>query len=399
MDSLRAQLAETQGALTERDKKYRQLKAEHLKAAQSRTNEKRDLEAIIARLESENLRLKGALPAAPEDPSKLASLTHCENYTSRYLSDTKTTGSRLTLKGQQDADGDDHVTIPHSKIKEVEAQYKRLADEVTVKTKTIKTLETKLAQVNLTPNPTPNLTPNLAANDEHVVKRWNDLREQIRVLSLDHLNQTFPANLVTDKLKDEFRALSPHWRTYASSSNITCFLFRALIWRYLLRYFKTPCRSCGREISNKVRETAEILSNKVSDAEYEEWRIRTGTLIHKVYPADNGFLDEVSTQIANAITPLVGDSSTDAVKALKVSLHDVVETTAELSAIFDRGRFFVLMSNEPKSNLMYGFPYIESLMEMRAKLGAQGMVDLMVTPSLLKREGEYSVLVKAEVIC
>ncbi|KAI0491175.1 hypothetical protein F4859DRAFT_460589 [Xylaria cf. heliscus] len=391
MDSLRAQLAETQGALTERDKKFRQLRAEHLQASTSWSEEKIKLEARIARLESENQRLKGASPAAPSEPSKPVTSTYHMTESPEITLTHKGTGIRLTLTDQQDADGNDKVTISRSRMKQAEAQFEELADVVAEKTKLIEALEAKLAQSSSAPIP--------ALSDDKIVTRWNQLRNQVRTLTLERLSQTFSAHLVPDKFKGEFKALSPHWKTYASTPNVTCYLFRGLIWRYLLRFFKTPCRSCGRDVSNKIRAAAEALSAKVSDAEYQDWRIRTATLVHKVYPLDTAFVDEVTSQIVEVITPLIPDSDDDALKALEASLRGIVTTTAELSAAFDRSRFVVLMSNKPGSILTQGFPYVETLMDMRAKLGSQGVVDLMMTPSLLKKETEYSVLVKAEVIC
>ncbi|KAI0454559.1 hypothetical protein F5B21DRAFT_234442 [Xylaria acuta] len=391
MESLRAQLAETQGALTERDKKFRQLRADHLQATKSWSGEKSILEARVLRLETENLRLKGAPPAATDDPSKPLAPTYHKTKSPEIALTHKGTANRLALKELQDADGSDKVTISRSRMNQAEAQFEKLAVEVAEKTKLIKALEAKLAQSSP--------TPVLALSDDQIVTRWNQLREQIRVLSLERLNQNFSANLVSDKFKAEFKALSPHWKTYASTPNVTCYLFRGLIWRYLLRYFKTPCRACGRNVSDKVREVAEGLSAKLTDAEYQDWRIRTATLVHKVSPIDKGFLEEVATQIIEAITPLIADSNANALKALKASVRGIVTTTAELSAAFDRTRVIVLMSNEPGSTLTHGFPYVETLMDMRAKLGSQGVVDLMITPSLLKKESEFSVLVKAEVIC
>ncbi|KAI0197350.1 hypothetical protein EV127DRAFT_403466 [Xylaria flabelliformis] len=389
MESLRAQLAETQGALTERDKKFRQLKAESLQTSKLWTDEKLRLEARIAQLESENLRLKGALPAATDNPGKLVAPTDQKTKSPEIALTHKGTGNGLTL---MDQDADEGNIIKHSRMKQAEAQFESLADEVTANTKLIEALGAKHAQSS----PTPILT----LSDEQIATRWIQLREKIRALSLEYLSQPFSASLVSDKYKGEFMALSPHWKTYASQENITCYLFRALIWRYLLRYFKTPCRAYGRDISSKVRDVAELISKKASDAEYQDWRIRTATIVHKLYPIDKVFIDELTAQILEAITPLVVHLNAAALKALKDSLRGIVTTTAELSAAFDQCCVIILMSNHPGSVLTHGFQYAENIMEMRAKLSSQGVVvDLMITPSLLKKEADYSVLVKAEVVC
>ncbi|TGJ83903.1 hypothetical protein E0Z10_g4829 [Xylaria hypoxylon] len=384
MESLRAQLAETQGALTDRDKKFRQLKADQ----NSWSQEKSTLEARIARLESENLGLKGTPPTATGESSKPVASARSKTQSLENTLTHKGTRNPLTLKDQQDADGDETVTISRSRMKKAETQFQQMVDEVAEKTKLCESLEARLAQSSP--------IPILELSDDEVVTRWNQLREQIRGLSLERLNKTFSAGLVSDKYKDEFKMLSPHWKIYASTQHVTCYLFRALIWRYILRYFDILCRAFGRDISKKVGEVAAALSTKISDAEFQEWRIRTATLVDMAYSIDKTLIDETTTKILEAITPLVEETNS---VALKTSLRDIVKATAELSTAIDRSRLIVLMHNEPRGSLTHGFPYTEELMDMRAKLGAQGVVDLMITPCLLKKEVEYSVLVKAEVIC
>ncbi|KAI1157883.1 hypothetical protein F5B18DRAFT_643299 [Nemania serpens] len=370
MESLRAQLAETQGALTERDKKFRQLRADHVQATKSWADEKSTLESKIALLEAENLRLNGTRKS------------------SDISSAQKDTTNRLKLEHMQDADGGDTVVITRSRMKQAEAQFGEMVDALDAKNKLCRTLEAKLAQ--LSP------TQIVGLSDDQVVARWNQLREQIRTLSLDYLNKPFSATSVTNEHKGEFEMISSHWKTYASTPNMTYYLFRALIWRYAIRYFEVPCRAWGRDISKKIAEVAEPLSRKVPDAEYQEWCIRTAVLIGKTFPIDKDHIDEITTKLMKATLPLAGDA--DPV-ALKAALRNVVAAIAELGAVFDQSRFVVLMSNEPGSALMHSFPFVENIMDMRAKLGSQGVVDLMITPGLLKKEAGYSVVVKAEVIC
>ncbi|KAI0405246.1 hypothetical protein F4802DRAFT_189774 [Xylaria palmicola] len=379
MESLRAQLAETQGALTERDKKFRQLRADATEAAKLWMDQKAALEARIAGLESENLRLKGQdgaspAPAAAGLPTTPTPPTPGAAGSPDAVPTPKSTEGALGLGAIQNAGGGDKITITREQMKQVEARFEQMT--------------MKLAQSSL--------VPVLELTDSQVVMRWNQLREKIRALTLEHLNKTFSATLVTGKSKDEFKMLSPHWKTYTSTENMTCYLFRALIWRYLLRYFEIYCRACGRDVSNKVGAVATALIKSLPDSEYQDWRIRTATLIHDVHPIDKSYVDELTDKIMEAITPLAADAN---VSAVRTSLRDVVHTTAELSAAFDRAHFLVLMSDVPGSSLTHGFPYVENLMDISAKLGSQGVVDLMVAPSLVKKGAEYSVLVKAEVIC
>ncbi|KAJ2999205.1 hypothetical protein NUW58_g68 [Xylaria curta] len=347
MESLRAQLAETQGALTERDKKFRQLRADHHKAAKSWSEEKSALEARIRQLEAENLVLKGTPPATADEPGVPATLPQHKGRSPEIASTHKGTGKSSALKGQPnaDADGDEKVTITRSRMKQAEAQFEKMAHEVVEKTELCKELEAKLS------------APGLNLTDDEVKTRWNQLRDRIRTLSLDYLSHTFSANSVSEKLKREFRELSPHWKTYASTPNVTCYLFRAFIWRYILRYFEVFCRACGRNVSSKFGGAAEALSAKLPIAQYQEWLIRTATLVHKAYTIDKSLIDEITSKIAEAIVSLVGDTNA---ASLKTSIHDIVTMAAELSATFDQSRFVVLMSNEPGSTLTHGFPYVEA---------------------------------------
>ncbi|KAI0525536.1 hypothetical protein F5B22DRAFT_590406 [Xylaria bambusicola] len=362
MESLRGQLAETQSALTERDKKFRQLRAEQ----KVWLEEKSSLEAKIARLESENMRLLRT-PPTPDDKPK----------------------HRISLDAQQDMEEGENVTLKRSQVKQAEKQFQQMAGELAEKTKQCDVLTAKLAQANP--------TSTLELSNAEAVTRWNQLRAQIRSLSRDHLGKGFAQSLpLPSKSKDEFKMLSPHWKSYTSTPNVTSYFLRALIWRYLLRYFEVPCRAFGRDISMKMSAVAAGLWKKIPDVEYHDWRIRTAALIHKAHSIDKSLIDEIVVKVQEAISPLVADTTSS---ILKVSIRSIVETTAKLSAAFDVSNFVVLMTNEPGGTLIHGFPYVEKLMDMKVKLGAQEMVDLMVTPSLLKRDADYSVLVKAEVVC
>ncbi|KAI0875509.1 hypothetical protein GGS24DRAFT_454892 [Hypoxylon argillaceum] len=363
MESLRNQLAETVGALTERDKKFRELRADHLKDKKLWAEARTELEKKLKHLELENLRLEAVTKSLP---SPLAQ---------------KSKENLLKWEDLGDADGDETVPITRSRMKMAEAQFKKMGE-------LCEALQAELARSS--PVPIINLS------EDEIKTRWNQLRVLIRNLSLDALSKPFSIDLVSDKHKEEFKMLSPHWKTYANTANITCYLFRALIWRYILRYFEVPCRAAGRDISRKIAEVAEPLSKTLPDVHYQEWSIRTAALIHKVYPIDKSLIEEITTKIAGATTPLAGD--VDPI-ALKNSLRTIVTAAAELSATFDQCRFVVLMYNEPGSTQTHGFPFVPELMDMRVKMASQGMVTLMITPSLLKREATYSIVEKAEVIC
>ncbi|KAG4217013.1 hypothetical protein PC116_g34506, partial [Phytophthora cactorum] len=58
MDALRSQLAETQGALTDKIFQVRQLRADHAAAQSAWTQQKQDFEAKLQQLEDEVRRLR-----------------------------------------------------------------------------------------------------------------------------------------------------------------------------------------------------------------------------------------------------------------------------------------------------------------------------------------------------
>ncbi|KAI2643628.1 hypothetical protein GGS21DRAFT_497353 [Xylaria nigripes] len=356
MESLRTQLADTQSALTERDKKFRQLRAEYNSEKSAWLQEKSALEAKIARLELENLEIQRRTPfnAPSENPSP-----------------------------------DDVITMTRAQIKQAEVDYIKLVDRLSYKTRECSALEDKLALSNLA------LVPE--SSDEQIVERWNELRQRISTFSLVYLNKIFEPKLMSEACQRDLKALSPHWKTYTNTEDLPCYLFRAFIWRYLLRFFDIFCRAYGRDISKRVSEMDSILCRDALDADCNAWRIRTARLVHDVYPLDDTLVNEVTQKILESITPIMANKDA---APLKSALYDIVKKAADLSAVFDRSNFIVLMKNEPGSPLLHSFPYEEKLMDIVWTLGSKSEVDLMITPCLLKKDSDdYSVVVKAEVAC
>ncbi|KAK5630958.1 hypothetical protein RRF57_006673 [Xylaria bambusicola] len=145
MEALRGQLAETQGALTERDKKFRQLRAEQKVWLENKST----LEAKIARLESENMRLQRTPPTPDDKPSKSEASTHHTTESLKMFLTRKSTEHRFTLNGQRDADEED-VTLKRSQVKQAEKQFQQMAGELAERTNQCDALTAKLAQANPT---------------------------------------------------------------------------------------------------------------------------------------------------------------------------------------------------------------------------------------------------------
>ncbi|KAI1822910.1 hypothetical protein F4861DRAFT_512752 [Xylaria intraflava] len=386
MESLRSQLAETQGALTERDKKFRQLRADHIENTKAWSQEKQALEARIADLEAKTLAPQNQMPSGvigavnqPTSPANLA-MKSTENGVARK--------SLPTLISKKNANEDELLPITRAQMMKAEADFASLANKLDEKTKLCATLEARLALSSS--------APVLELSQDEVVDRWNQLRSRISKFSQEYLDNTFDPKSISEACQRDLTALSPHWKSYTNTTGLPNFIFCAFIWRYLLRFFDIFCRAYGRDVSRKIGEVGALLWKKVPDAEFNAWRIRTAALVDSTYPVDKSLVDEVTQKILEQIEPVVEDKDAS---EYKTKLHNIVKEAADLSAVFDRSNFVVLMHDEPGSAHMHSFAYAANLMDMAKRLGTKGVVDLMITPSLLKKEADYSVLVKADVAC
>ncbi|KAI1486375.1 hypothetical protein F5X96DRAFT_655363 [Biscogniauxia mediterranea] len=420
MDSLRAQLAETQGALTERDKKFRQLRMEHTTATKNWEGERKTLQEKVQRLEAENQRLRrtsngvlrdGASPARATDLSVVVGGVDGENNNSNNNNANAT------------------VTITRSRMQEIEARYQKVIALLTEKTKLCEALQQQL-HGSSNSHGAPKLIiippPSTFNTDDQVVTHWNLLRERIRSLTLEHFNHKVFTTPVSEKGKQEFAELSSHWKTYLTTPSLTCYLFRALIWRYLQTclFGATFGRIWGREVRNTLGQLSSFFSPSSPVASpvgkksvlgpsatvdqvgtLRDWQTLTATLLERTRPIDTDITNELVDKICAALTPFATDGpgssagmDTDA-DGLRKAILEIVTMSAELSAAFTRAPFIVLMSDEPGSTRTQGFPYREATMEMRGKLSSQTTVDMMISPCLLKKDDDYEVLIKAEVVC
>ncbi|KAI5924814.1 hypothetical protein F4810DRAFT_663470 [Camillea tinctor] len=405
MEQLRAQLSDTQGALTERDKKFRELRMQHTTATKNWEEEKNSLEAKVKRLEAENLQLRYPLNGAGSGASPVRA-----------------------ADGGVDGDNNTTVTITRSRMQEIEARYQKVIALLSEKTKLCEALQQQL-HGSTHSNGAPKLIvvppPSTFNTDDQVVTHWNLLRERIRSLTLEHFNKVF-SDTVPDKAKQEFAELSSHWKTYLSTPSLTCYLFRALIWRYLQTCLFGAAfgRVWGRDVRNTLGQLSHLFSssspvsspagkksvlgtNSTVDqvGVVRDWQMLTATLLERTRPIDTDITNELVDKICDALTPFatggqVSSAGMDAgADGLRKDIGEIVIMSAELSAAFTRAPFVVLMSDEPGSTRTQGFPYREATMELRGKLGSQSTVDMMITPCLLKKDGDYEVLIKAEVVC
>ncbi|KAI1415139.1 hypothetical protein F5Y13DRAFT_156728 [Hypoxylon sp. FL1857] len=391
MESLRKQLGETQEALHEKIVQVRQLRASQSATSNSWTQEKQDLEARLQRLEAELQQLRYAKEDAVGSGAK-TSQTHGDgkkNGTSSLTSMLMDEGVVMATAGDEDT-----VVITRSRMRDVEAKFKNVTDELAEKTKMCETLQRQLQAQGSNRARIPHL-PEIT--DELVVAHWEKLRGQIRSLSLARFNATVQPKLVPERARREFDQLSTHWKSYLTGNKLTCYIFRALIWRYLQTcVFAKTWHLWGKGRGDAAEKLAGLFSSKAPGAEFQEWRTRTAQLLHKTSKTDLALVEDAADKIMKATSPFAtGDDEEE----LKKAILDIVAAAVDLSTIFACSHYSPLMSDKPGSDLTRGFPYQEATMDVRGKLGVQSMVDLMVSPSLLKKEADYSVLVKAEVIC
>lgn len=351
MQALREQLSEVQGHLADRDKKYKVLQKEQKTANELWKTAKQDYEARIEKLEAENNRLR------------------------------KLTGA-----------GDDVMTLTRAEKEVVEGRFQKAATELDAKTKKCHSLE---LQLRLLENRT-STTILQDITEARVVALFTKLRERIRYASMKRFNESTPLNQIPEKSREELNQLSSKWTSYMGSQ-LVFYLLRALIWRYIhSALFMKPGRIWGQDTREMLRTFSGMFAPKLPSFEYQNWRIETGRLLHKACKVDEAVLEGVMTQIFDATKHFAGGKNAE---ELKASIREIVMIGGELSDIFARSYYEPLMSDKPGSALTRDFPFQDKTMEMKAKLGSEAVVDMMITPCLLKNDGDYEVLAKAEVVC
>ncbi|KAI1395760.1 hypothetical protein F4819DRAFT_477486 [Hypoxylon fuscum] len=370
MEPLRRQLGEAQGALHEKTTQFRKLKVAHAAALE----EKQSFETKLQQLEAENLRLRqssGAVGGAAQEGSGSP--------------DSIIMGEGMSNVPVAQTGNEETFVITRTQWLNADSKYRRVKNELEEKNRLCETLQRQL-QVRA---PAP-----MDLTEDQVVACWKKLRDQIRDLSLRKFNKL---KLVSDTGRQEFEQLSTRWKTYMTNEKLTCYIVRALVWRYIdTGLFQKYCRVWGREYGGVATRLSDIFAPTVSDAELQGWRMHTAAMFHIACEPDATIQNELVTKVFDAIMQVAASNEAETIKK---ALAEIVGTAAELSTIFARSTFMPLFSNAPGSNLIRGFPFREEIMELKGKLGDGKDVDIMVSPCLLNTEADYSVLMKAEVIC
>ncbi|KAI2623184.1 hypothetical protein GGR54DRAFT_596873 [Hypoxylon sp. NC1633] len=440
MDALRQQLGETQGALHEKIFQARQLRVDLGNAQNMLTNAQNELAREKEMSQGKQQLLEGEIMRLRQINQVLEA--------SAKKSKSPAQGNR-----QQGGNGtlvvnleDDRVIITRSRMMEADAMYNKVIEELAEKTQLYETLvkttnqlaeEAKLrdslqkttelqlsekdklcdtlqrqlqAQVQAQNGGKIEALSGVKITNGDVINLWGQLRAHIRAISIESLHAV-NTETMSDAAKREFEQLSENWPAYMLTKDLTCYIFRAVIWRYLdSNMLSQYCRAYGRDFSSAAKKVQETIAAGVSESDYHDWRARTGVLLHEACKPDLAIQSELTQTLLEILRPYT--SRTEDV--LKGQLAKIVKLATRLGAMLTGGRFYaVLMSDMPDSNRMNGFTLNMATMDVKGRLGGGDdgengetvenvedlIVDLMISPCLLtKKEGNWNVLVKSEII-
>ncbi|KAK8100815.1 uncharacterized protein PG998_007781 [Apiospora kogelbergensis] len=233
---------------------------------------------------------------------------------------------------------------------------------------------------------------------QFIAVQWNQLRDHVRQLSLERFNEVKPLDTLSKEDERTLEKLSIHYRTFLSTDRMPCYLFRSLIWRLLCDHlFVNFSRVWGPQMCEHLSTMGNALwkRGKISQIEFQRWRMQTARLVHKSYEVDEPTIDEMAAKIHDT---MVRFAPSDALK-LHDNIREIVRLAADMSSTFARTKVIPMMTNEPRSELTHGFQCNVNTMNEAGQVIKDGKVSLMITPCLLERDGDdYSLLVKADVI-
>ncbi|KAK8002898.1 hypothetical protein PG989_002617 [Apiospora arundinis] len=235
-------------------------------------------------------------------------------------------------------------------------------------------------------------------SNQQIAIQWNHLRDQVRQLSLERFNEVKSPDTLSEEDGRTLENLSIHYRTFLSTDRMPCYLFRSLIWRLLSDHlFLNFSLVWGPEVCDHLSTMGNDLwkPDKISQVEFQGWRMHTARLIYKSYEIDEPTVDIIATKIHDT---MVRFASGDTLK-LHGNIREIVRLAAEMSSTFARTKVIPLMTNEPRSALTHGFQCNANTMNEAGQVIKDGKVSLMITPCLLERDGDdYALMVKADVI-
>ncbi|KAK9769101.1 hypothetical protein SCAR479_02345 [Seiridium cardinale] len=344
--------------------------------------EKAELEARIRGLENENasLREDGSDSDGKVDKGKIGRL------------------SGFPKTGDDETKGDT-VTLPKYEIEEAKQRYNKLVAQLETKRLEYEELTSRL------PLQDQQRILDIEADETKILQHWQALQAAVRELCKSHLNNPGAQKVEDAVALKELAALSKNSTLYLAvgASNEPHLLFQAAIWRHLHhRFFERATRSWGEVVHQQFKALGLAFqgSGRVTEKDFEAWRIHTGRLLGISLPLDDEAIETQATKMQMALTKFMNGNTAVEDVMLWEPLRQIGGIAAELSAIFARSRVLPLMSNHPSNQEPHGFPFHPGTMEKMAQCGHGEIVGMMISPILVNRDqkGEFQLLSKAFVV-
>ncbi|KAK7966609.1 uncharacterized protein PG986_000886 [Apiospora aurea] len=385
------QLASAQAALAKRDARIRQL--EDFAKNSEATRIKETYEKIVKDVKKDRdqarqdaaQRIK-ALEAEVGQLRQIKTLDGEVNHLRQSIEGPSTATGTPPKPVHAGSNGDgDVVQMTRAQIEYSERKYKQLKEE-----SSRQKLQLEILNAQLTVD---------QPSNQYIVVQWNQLRDQVRQLSLERFNDVKPLDSISEDDGKTLEKLSIHYRTFLSTERMPCYLFRSLIWRLICdQLFINFSLVWGRQVCDNLNNMGNALwkTGKISQFEFQGWRVHTARLVHKSHDIDESVVDTVASKIQDVMVRFA--SGSDALK-LHSKIREIVRLAADMGSTFARTKVIPLMTNEPRSNLTHGFQCNANTMNEAGQVIKDGKVSLMITPCLLERDGdEYSLLAKADVV-
>ncbi|KAK7953858.1 hypothetical protein PG996_014744 [Apiospora saccharicola] len=385
------QLASAQAALAKRDARIRQLEdfAKNSEAARIKETYEKIVKDVKKDRDQARQDATQRIKALEDEVAQLRKAQKLENEVNKLRQSTEgpATATGTPPKSVHAGTNGDGEMIPMSRaqIEHSERKYRQLKDETSRQR-----LQLEILNAQLTVD---------QPSNQFIIVQWNQLRDQVRQLSLERFNEVKPLDTISEEDGKTLEKLSIHYRTFLSTDRMPCYLFRSLIWRLLCdQLFINFSLVWGQQVADNLNSMGNALwkTGKISQFEFQGWRIHTARLVHKGHEIDESVVDTVAAKIQDVMVRFA--SGSDALK-LHGKIREIVRMAADMGSTFARTKVIPLMTNEPKSDLTHGFQCNGNTMNEAGQVVKDGKVSLMITPCLLERDGDdYSLLVKADVV-
>jgi len=255
--------------------------------------------------------------------------------------------------------------------------------------------------------------PNVWVGQDQMKTMWNELVEQIHMLSVKCSSRSVGITSLSDRVRIEFAQLTSHWKDYLGTKEKLTYIVEAFIWRNVLVFFRVFCYAYGSHVCNQAARMNALLKETIPGTSGAYVRALTAAVIHEAHPIDVRLIRACGDKIWGSLQPFMVEADEEK-KAIRQMVTNVVTRAVGLATVVHRSSYEVSMHDKPFGFLMYGFSCNSKWMDIEGT-GCQGsgkkeIVGLMVTPCLAYNlmsanlggprlvGGEQKVIVKAKVL-